>query len=258
MGRKFYNSTQWGIQESELDKLRSKGIEHLRSIGCNTGEFYSLSIEKAIKNPTILDDIFKEDVEFVILLEPKDRNKEKIGRFGVKSKKTLYEMINEIDSADWQKYNISIVEQIQKIENEFVGVAISDGRGKLFIEFLRDTTNSKHLTSTGANPTKLDFCYFSDFETISEFPKKIPFEIVEKIQKSCHFFEGYYEFVYGKSKDKVDIFFTFYSDILEYRNLLKKQVEFSNQEISSRLKYNYIQQRKYFNYKQGTKEDEER
>ena len=98
MGREFYNSTQWGIQESELDKLRSKGIEHLRSIGCNTGEFYSLSIEKAIKNPTILDDIFKEDVEFVILLEPKDRNKEKIGRFGVKSKKTLYEMINEIDS----------------------------------------------------------------------------------------------------------------------------------------------------------------
>ena len=60
------------------------------------------------------------------------------------------------------------------------------------------------------------------------------------------------------SKDKVDIFFTFYSDILEYRNLLKSQVEFSNQEISSRLKYNYIQQRKYFNYKQGTKEDEER
>ena len=34
--------------------------------------------------------------------------------------------------------------------------------------------------------------------------------------------------------------------------------EFLNQEISSRLKYNYIQKSKYFNYKQGTKEDEER
>ena len=164
----------------------------------------------------------------------------------------------EIKPKNWREYSISMIEQIQKTENEFVGVAISDGKGQLFIEFLQDTTNSKYLTSTGANSNKLDSCYFSDFETISEFPKKIPFELVEKIKKSCHFFEGYYEFVYGKSKDRSDIFFTFYSDIPQYRNLLKSQVEFSSQETSSRLKYNYVQQRKYFEYNQKTKEDKER
>ncbi len=254
----FYNSTQWGIQESELDKLRGKGIEHLRNIGCNTGQFYSLSIQEAIKNPNILDSIFEADIPFLVLLESKDRDKKKIGRFGVTNKKNIYEMIKTINPDNWEKYSISMIEQIQKTDNDFVGVAISDGKGQLFIEFLEDTTNSKYLTSTGANPTKLDSCYFSDFETISEFPKKIPFKFVEKIQKSCHFFKGYYEFIYGKSKDKSDIFFTFYSNIPEYRNLLKSQSAFSSQEISSRLKYNYIQQSKYFDYKQKTKEDEGR
>lgn len=254
----FYNSTQWGIQESELDKLRGKGIEYLRNIGCNTGQFHSLSIEEAIKNPNVLDSIFGEDIPFLVLLEPKDRGKEKIGKFGVTDKTTIYEMIKGINPENWREYSISMIEEIQKIDNEFVGVAISDGKGQLFIEFLEGTTNSKYLTSTGANPTKLDSCYFSDFETISEFPRKIPFKFVKKIQKSCHFFEGYYEFVYGKSKDRPDIFFTFYSDIPEYRNLLKSQLGFPSEEISSRSKYNYIQQRKYFNYKQSTKEDEER
>ena len=205
----FYNSTQWGIQKNELDKLRGKGIKHLRNIGCNTGQFYSLTIEEAIKNPNMLDSIFEEDIPFLVLLEPKDRKKEKIGKFGVIDKTTIYEMINKISPENWREYSISMIEQIEKANNVFVGVAISDGKGQLFIEFLEGTTNSKYLTSTGANHTKLDYCYFSDFETISEFPKKIPFKFVEQIQKSCHFFEGYYEFVYGKSRDKQDIFFTF-------------------------------------------------
>ena len=149
----FYNSTQWGIQESELDKLRGKGIEYLRNIGCNTGQFHSLSIEEAIKNPNVLDSIFGEDIPFLVLLEPKDRGKEKIGKFGVTDKTTIYEMIKGINPENWREYSISMIEEIQKIDNEFVGVAISDGKGQLFIEFLEGTTNSKYLTSTGANTT---------------------------------------------------------------------------------------------------------
>ena len=34
MRKKFYNSTEWGIQESELDRIRSKGFDFLNKIGC--------------------------------------------------------------------------------------------------------------------------------------------------------------------------------------------------------------------------------
>ena len=221
MRKKFCNSTEWGIQESELDRIRSKGFDFLNKIGCKTNKFYPLTIREAIKEPKKLDLIFSEGIPFLILLEPADKKKQKIGKFNVRDKQTLYSMIKQVKPELWNSYSISMIEQIQENGKQLVGTAISDGKGKLFIEFLLGTTNSKHLTSTGADPTKLDSCCFIDYETMTRFPQKVPIEIVEKIKKSCQFFEGYYEFVYGKSKSTDDIFFTFYSDIEDYKNILK-------------------------------------
>lgn len=221
MKKKFYNSTEWGIQESELEKIRGNGFRFLNKIGCNTNEFHSLTIRDAIKKPDILDKIFSKGIPFIVLLEPNDKRIPKIGRFEVKDKETLYSMITEIKPEQWKNYYISIIEQIQENGKQLVGTAISDGKGKLFIEFLLGTTNSKYLTSTGADSSQLDWCAYIDYETMTQYPKKVPLEIVESIKQSCQFFEGYYEFVYGKSKDKDDIFFTFYSNINEYKNILE-------------------------------------
>ena len=221
MKKIFYNSAEWGIQENGLDKIRYNGFEFLNKIGCNTSEFYSLTIQDALKKPESVDRIFSKGIPFVVLLEPNSKKYPKMGKYNVKNRKTLYGMIKEIKPEMWKNYSISIVEQIQDNGKQFVGTAISDGKGKLFMEFLLGTTNSKYLTSTGADPTKLDWCAFSDYETMTHFPKKVPLDIVEKIKQSCQFFEGYYEFVYGKSRNINDIFFTFYSNINDYKNILK-------------------------------------
>lgn len=255
MNKKYYNSVEWGIQKENVDKIREKGFEFLREIGCKTCNNYALKIQDISKNTEKAKKVFDGSTAYLVVFESSNKKKEKKGKFNVKDINELYEIINSISSEDWQEYTVSCIEQIQYIENSFSGTALSDGNGKLLIEFILGTTDSRELTSRGANANKIDYCYYSDFETISRISTKIPLELIENIKQNCHFFKGYYEFVYGKSKGNPDIFFTFYSDIPEYRNLLKNQADFSSQEISSRLKYNYIQQKKYCDYSKLTKED---
>ncbi len=257
MKRQFYNSVQWGIQTENIDKLRGNGFEHLRKIQCRTGKYYSLDIGQAIKKPEELDKIFGDELPFLILIEPNERKLEKIAEFNVRDKKILYKMIQTIPPESWGNYTISFVEQIMAHDKSFVGAAMSDGKGKLFIEFLRGTTNSKYLTSTGADVERLDTCEFRDFDTISQYPKHIPIELIQKIKDSCHFFKGYYEFIYGKSKEDKDIFFTYYSDIEAYLNLLKTNDEFAPSEITARLKYRYTREKQYLGDIQQIKSKDE-
>lgn len=257
MKKTFYNSTQWGIQEKDLNQIRSRGLEYLDEIGIKTNKHYFFSIEEAIKNTSKLNEIFGQGIPFLVLLEPNNKNNKKIGRFNVKDKKTLYEMINTIDPNLWKGYIVSLIEQIQENGKEFVGTAISDGKGKLFIEFLKGTTNSKKLTSTGANPTKIESCCFSDFDTPVLLPKEIPIEVVESIKKDCQYFKGYYEFVYGKSESKDDIYYTFYSNIDAYLNILDSiDADYTEEAVHNRLKYHYLKSKQYFEYDQSSKEDE--
>ncbi len=256
MKKKFYNSTEWGIQESNLDTLRAEGQKRLRRMGCKTGKFYSLTIEEAIKDQEALESIFGDDLPFLVLLEPRKRNDEKLGEFGIRDQKGLYELIKRLPAEKWRDYRISFIEEIQETKGSFVGTAISDGKGRLYIECLPGTTNSKQLTSTGADSAELDTCYFSDFDTISKFPEKIPIEMIEEIRKSCHHFKGYFEFVRGKSKDKEDIYYTFYSNIPDYLNILDRQSYSFEEEMDSRLKYRAAMEKRYFGDNKGTKEDE--
>ena len=259
MKKFFYNSTQWGIQEKELNQIRSKGLEYLDERGIKTNKHYFLSIKEAIKDTDELDKIFSQGRPFLILLEPADKKNKKIGRFNVTDKLTLYKMIREIKPEKWNDYVISFIEQIQENGKEFVGTAISDGKGKLFIEFLRGTTNSKFLTSTGCDPSKIDSCCFIDFEEPIKLPKKIPSEVVESIKKDCHLYKGYYEFVYGRAGNDNDIYYTFYSDIDAYLNLLDNfEGDYTNEAIESRLKYHYLKQKRYLDFAQDSKEHDER
>ncbi len=258
MERKFYNSTQWGIQKKNLNKIRSRGLDYLEQIGCKTCVHYCLEIGEAIKEPEKLDKIFDNNVPFLVLIEPNDKKLEKIGSFNITDKKSVYKLISQIKPEEWKNYSISFIEEIQNAKNSLTGTAISDGKGKLFMEFLKGTTNSKYLTSAGADPKKIENCYFRDFEIISQIPNSIPIEIIEKIKEYCHNFKGYYEFIYGSSTGKEDIYFTFYSDIKDYRNILEKLEQFTIDEISTRIKYNYLKQRQYFGVRKPENDSEER
>ena len=257
MAEKFYNSIQWGIQKDGLNQIRSNGLNYLERIGCKTNLHYNFSIEEIIKHPKKINEIFSNDCFYIIILEPINNKMSRISEFNINQKEQLYKLILNLNPKNWKKYTVSIIEQIQSNDKSFVGTAISDGKGKLFIEFLRSSTNSMQLTSTGANPKKIDSCYFSDFETISIMPKHIPIELIEKIKESCHFFKGYYEFVYGRSISTDDIFFTFYSDIAEYRNLLNNfDIPNFKEEIQARLIYQYLKSNIHSQNNYRTKNDE--
>ena len=248
MSKKFYNSVEWGIQTKNINQIRNNGFEFLEKIGCKTCKNYSLKIEEIIKQTSKVKEFLNGKIPYLVVFESSDKEKKKIGKFNVKGIREVYEIINSISAKDWAKYRVSFVEQIKPLENSFSGTAVSDGKGKLLIEFIMGTTDSRELTSCGADPRKIDYCYFSDFETISKMSDMIPLKFIEKIKESCHFFKGYYEFVYGISNNEDDIYFTFYSNINKYLNVLDKynENEFS-EEIESRLIYNQFKEMKYYN-----------
>lgn len=247
MKKKFYNSVEWGIQEKNINQIRNNGLEFLESIGCNTCKHYSLCIKDIIKNKRIMEEVFDGKTKYLVVFEPSDKKKSKIGKFNIGDKNEILEMIKDISPEEWENFRVSFVEQINPNQHSFSGVAISDGKGKLMIEFILGTTDSRELTSRGADPKKIESCYFCDFDTISKTPKTIPIQLVKQIKESCHFFKGYYEFVYGDSENDRDIFFTFYSDIDKYLNILNNTNDIVDidEEVSARLKYNFTNNFQY-------------
>jgi hypothetical protein len=240
MVKKFFNSVDWGIQKENINTIRSNGLDMLDNMGCNACKHFSLSISQAIKDKNLINEIFSNGNMYLVLCEPNTSQKSRTGSLGVKNADGLYQIISRIDPITWQEYNISIIQQIIEIEHSLAGTAISDGNGKLLIEFITGTTDSRMLTSCGADPTRLDLCFFGDYDTISVMPHNIPIRIIEKIKDSCQYNKGYYEFIYGKAETEEDVFYTFYSDIKAYRNILEFYEADIDTEIKSRIKFQYL------------------
>ena len=108
-------------------------------------------------------------------------------------------------------------EIIKEVKNSFAGVVMTDGKGNTVIETISGTCDTRELTSTGADATRIKRYEYENFDdyTLGE-PR-----IIKEIRDMCQYFNGYYEFAYGNIRGENNVYFTFYSSNEEYINIFK-------------------------------------
>ena len=211
--KKFYNSLDWGIINKNCNTIRGNGFIFLKNLNLPMGNNFSVK-SQVYQNRKfeIENEISKSD--YIVIFDPSSNNFQKYGMHNVNSVTSIDDYIDK-NNININLYNISFIEQIKKVDNSFVGTVMSNGKGKTIIEILSDTVDSRELTSRGAN-SKLIKTY--DFTEFNDYCFNVP-AIIKEIKKMCEFFQGYYEFAYGKIRDEKDIYFTFYSKNKKYINI---------------------------------------
>ena len=157
---KYYNSIEWGIQEKDTEDIRKKGLDFLEDIQCSTIKSYVFPIRALIDNKKIIEEILKKESKVFIICEPKSPKYPRVGQMNITNIEQINDVLSKIPEDRYDKYKLSIMQQIESIIGSFTGTAMSDGKGKILMEFLKDTVNSRDLTSIGADPKNLERCFF--------------------------------------------------------------------------------------------------
>jgi hypothetical protein len=93
------------------------------------------------------------------------------------------------------------------------GIAVSDGKGNLLIEFYKKPfcVNIAPISSGHAETQYLDVTHVKQGK-LRISPKKVDIEDVKEIYRFLHCKAGYFEFIKGLKNNSHGIFFTEYQD----------------------------------------------
>ncbi len=213
--KKYYNSLEWGIIDSDSRDMRKNGFEYLKKMQLSTGNNFSMKYQDYQIAKNKINQVINNS-DYIVIFEPPNKN---YMRYGLTNVKSIDEIDNYIidNEIKIEKYSISFIEIIKEISNSFAGTVITDGKGNTIIEIIRGTCDSRELTSTGANSNRINsYRYISFDDKISDAPK-----IIDDIKEMCQYFRGYFEFAYGEIKGAKDIYFTYYSSNDNYINVFE-------------------------------------
>lgn len=215
MARDYYHSYDWKIV-SDNTKTRVNGYRILLSLSCPTPRFYSYKINDLLNDTNIINSILPFSPYFMIC-ETVTSSGPQIGSANVRNIETVYGIINKAFDAYGGNAVISFIQQIKYSEQSFVAAALSSGDGKVIIEILNGTVDTRELTSKGAEPSKLSMCIFWDIDCCELKDVKL-YEKCIDIYNYCWWKKGYYEITHGVLDGKLGSYFTFFSNISTYIN----------------------------------------
>lgn len=205
---KYHNLIEWQILKEDILNHRARGIEFLKQIRCPTPKYYFAEAQEVKKDKERFNKILKDYGPFLVIFDPKDNKKERVGYFSVNH----LDEIGDIFSLNLEDYGASFIQQIQDVRPCFSGSAVSNGEGKLIVEIIKDTVDVRNLTSCGADTKNVDRAYFDDFDFLCLAPEWLEYFFLKEIKDYTQYFTGYYEFAYGMLNGQKGLFFTSYSD----------------------------------------------
>ena len=206
--KEFHSFQDWinaGVNISLDDKrtvykrMKLLGLPHVEMKTFNYQDLYNPNND--------INEFIEKYQPVLVTTSPKEKGLPRKGRFDINSLKDLYSFVKELTQLE--KYDITLVQMVQGIEDGYVGTAISNGLGNVLLEILKENyiTDVRELTSTGCDPSKIAHIYAINGRLLRT-SEKIPFYDVKRIIKYVEPLKGYFEFVKGKIRNKIDIFFT--------------------------------------------------
>ncbi|MCM8803330.1 MAG: hypothetical protein NC827_08520 [Candidatus Omnitrophica bacterium] len=209
MKRKEFHSFQDWINAGVNISLDDKQTVYRRMKALNLPcvEMKTFNYQDLYNTNNDIKEFIEKYKPILVTASPKERGHPRKGRFDIATLEDLHSFIKELTPLE--KYDITLIQMVQGIEDGYVGTAISDGYGGILLEILKENyiTDVRELTSTGCDPNKISRIYAINGRLIKT-SEKVPFSDVRKIIKSIEPLRGYFEFVKGKIKNNIDIFFT--------------------------------------------------
>lgn len=185
-------------------------------------------IVKTIDGSLFGTDEFKNQIEgflnqtkpTVLVSSPKLPTLPKHAIDNVSSWQEVEGFMNKLPGAN--NYNILITEMVTGTENGTIGIAVSDGNGRLLLEFYKRPfwTDIRELSSGCSEPVYQDLAFVNNSE-IKVSPKKIDKNDVLALKEHLHGKRGYFEFIKGKKNGTDGIYFIEFQDDPIFMNVLK-------------------------------------
>jgi hypothetical protein len=167
-----------------------------------------------------IEEFLNQTKPTVLVSSPKIQNIPKHAIDNVSSWQQVDEFMKMLPGA--HNYQILITEMVTGTDEGMIGTAVSDGEGKLLLEFYKRPhwTDIRELSSGCSSPTYQDLAFFHNSElTIN--PKKVNKEDVLSLKEHLHGKSGYFEFIKGKKNGIDGFYFIEYQDDPAFTNVLK-------------------------------------
>lgn len=220
-----YHANDWNIvskQEKEIERIT--GLQFLSS-----NFFKGRCVEWKITNYFDLknnlcdfEGLIKKRWFFVVVTG------EKVDRKIVLINNTndlLLEIQDVVKPVNPKQVILTFINMIQKCEGCCSGVVLSDGKGKLKIELMNDTVNTRDITDGTKKNDSMIYLETSQISLKTIHGAQNPYTntmffryVVEEVVRCCYKQAGYFEFIFGSNQNVMfpNLIFTYYSQNTRY------------------------------------------
>jgi len=124
-------------------------------------------------------------------------------------------------SAD-DEWEFFVGNMVEALPHSYVGTAVSDGRGRIYMEFLVRPylTEIRELTAGVCDPRDLARCYVEEFSDVILSTPHIPPSDLRYLRHELGGIRGYFEFIKGLCHREPGIYFLQYERTRAFTNLL--------------------------------------
>jgi len=145
----------------------------------------------------------------------------------------------DLDGQDHWEYFVG--NMVAALPGSYVGTALSDGHGRLYLEFLvrRYMTEIRELTAGVCDPRDLACCYVEDFTDVILTTGRVPEGDLRYLRRELAGIRGYFEFIKGMRRGEAGIYFIQYETTPAFRNLLESTDRF-HFDVTARVRSTWL------------------
>ena len=166
------------------------------------------------------EDFLQRTSPVVFISSPKKQNLQKDWIYEVSTWESIEAFI--ANHTPVHDYNFLITEMVTGTEDSLTGIAISDGKGSMLIEFYKKPycVNISPIVSGFSEPKYMDIAHVKN-GYLRIAPKKIDIEDIKELYMFLNCKKGYFEFIKGIKNNSHGLFFMEYQDDPAFTRALK-------------------------------------
>ena len=111
---------------------------------------------------------------------------------------------------------------VEALPGSYVGTAVSDGCGRLYMEFVVRPfmTEIRELTAGASERKDMGYCYVENFDDVVLTTDRVPSTDLRYLRSELGGIRGYFELIKGLKRGRAGIYFLQYENTDPFRNVL--------------------------------------
>lgn len=227
----FFHSTDWGF-DFDYQKKKENSREVLSQLDLSILNSFSYTYFELLDNLSLIDsnEVYLVTVDSTIASIPRH------GYFDVSSIPNLLETIVAdfgSDNTVLKTCRCYFIEQLFACKGCFTGALISDSKGNLICEVIDGIIDNRELTSGSSKSLYRKLIVYVDGKLSSCDDYLLWSKLLPQLE-ICIKYKGYFEFTFGRVRNKLDVYFSYFSSDKTYLNIFNNDVRIFSDMITCR------------------------